>query len=150
MSKRTLQTFVSEAVDAQTGEIITYESKKVISEKIDSESFYMTFTDYIAPIFKLKSEIALKILIWMCENAQFNTGIILFSSDERNRLCTELSISTTQLSHSLKKLKDLKLISGKSNIRINPLIFWKGDAQSRKDLLKDKMLQISFELVPRD
>ena len=42
------------------------------------------------------------------------------------------------------------MISGeKGEFRINPKIFWKGDAKSRKDLLKDKAIQITFGLVDK-
>lgn len=61
-----------------------------------------------------------------------------------------MDISQQTLSNCLAALKKSKLISGeKGEFRINPKIFWKGDAKSRKDLLKDKAIQITFGLVDK-
>ena len=148
MAQRTVYSNVNTITDTNTGEVITYESKKVIKEKIDSESFYMTFLDYIAPVYSLKSAATLNLLRWLCENAEFNTGKVSITPQDRKDICDLLDISAQQITNGLKKLKDLNLIDGgNGSFRINPQIFWKGDAQSRRDLLKDKELQISFELV---
>lgn len=148
MAQKSLQSFYRELVDTQTGEVITYENQKVITEKINVENFYMTFVDYIAPVFKLRSEVALKLLIWMCENAQFNTGQVSLTTEDRKNLTKELGISTNQITNNLKRLRELKLITGQNGkFQLNPQIFWKGDAKTRQEILKDKALKISFELV---
>ena len=41
MAKRTVQTIQTETVDKNTGEVLTFESKKVFTEKINPEHFYM-------------------------------------------------------------------------------------------------------------
>lgn len=149
MAKRTVQTIQTETVDRNTGEVLTFESKKVFTEKINPEHFYMTFIDYVAPIYNLHSEVARKMLDWMCERAQYNTGIVDLSTSKRQQMCKDLSITSNQITNNLKKLKDLNLIDGdKGTFTINAEIFWKGDLSTRREeLLKDKNLQVSFELT---
>ena len=63
-------------------------------------------------------------------------------------MCSELNLANNQITNNLKKLKDLNLITGdKGSFTVNPEIFWKGDAQTRKDILNNKSLQVSFEIV---
>ena len=59
------QVIQTQTVDVNTGEILQYETQKTYTRKIESESFYMTFIDYIAPLFNLKSDAAKNVLNWM-------------------------------------------------------------------------------------
>lgn len=148
MAKKKVQTFCKEIVDTSTGEVLTFENQKVYTETIDSEHFYMTYLEYIAPLYELKSGIALLVLTWLCEHAQFNTGKVDIPAARREELCSKLGICNNALTNNLKKLKSLNLISGeKGSYQINPQIFWKGDAKSRNDLLEGKEFKVSFEIV---
>ena len=64
----------TQTVDLSTGEIVQYDTTKTYTRKIESESFYMTFIDYIAPLYNLKSDAAKNVLNWMCCDAEYNTG----------------------------------------------------------------------------
>jgi hypothetical protein len=148
MAKRITQTIQREIVDVNTGELVKVDTQKTFTEKINPEHFYMTFIDYIAPLYQLHSEVARRMLDWMCEHAEYNTGIVDLSTSKRQQMCSELSLANNQVTNNLKKLKDLNLITGdKGSFTVNPEIFWKGDAQSRKDLLQNKSLQVSVEIV---
>lgn len=148
MAKKITQTIQREIVDVSTGELIKVDTQKVFTEKINPNHFYMTFLDYIAPLYKLKSVSARNTLDWCCEQAQYNTGIIELTGAKRVQLCECLGINNNQLTNNLKKLKELNLISGgKGQFKINPEIFWKGDLQSRKQLLEGKSLEVSFKIV---
>lgn len=147
MGKKIIQTIQREIVDSQTGEVITYDSQKTFTEKINPERFYMTFIDYVAPLYKLHSEVARKILDWMCEHAGFNTGIVDLSASRRQQMCEDLKITGNQVTNNLKKLRDLNLISGdRGTFTINPEIFWKGDAATRRQVLEGKSLKVSFRI----
>lgn len=63
----------------------------------------------------------------------------------------DLGIANNQITNNLKILKDLNIISGeKGTFKINSEIFWKGELSiRRKELLENKNLQISFELVDK-
>lgn len=148
--KKVLTTQVLEIVDQTTGELLRTESKKLIKEKINSENFYMVFLDYMAPLFKLNSDAARKVLDRFCQMAEFNTGIVLLPSTTRKAVCDELDMSPTQFANCIKKLKSLNLITGNGGeYKINPAIFWKGDqAVRRKELLDNAELHVTYELVP--
>ena len=148
MPKKVIQTIQREIVDVNTGELVKIDTQKTFTEKINSERFYMTFLDYISPLYKLKSESARRTLDWCCEHAEFNSGIIDLTTSKRTDLCEDLSITNNQLTNNLRKLKELGLITGnKGQFKVNPEIFWKGDLQSRKQALEGKQLKVSFELT---
>lgn len=151
MAKRITQTIQRDIIDVTTGEVIKMDSQKTFTEKVNPEHFYMTFIDYIAPLYQLRSEVARRMLDWMCEHATFNTGVVDLSTFKRQQMCNELGLANNQVTNNLKKLKDLNLISGdKGNFIINPEIFWKGElAVRKKELLENKDLQISFKLIDK-
>lgn len=137
----------TQTVDVNTGEILQYETQKTFTKKIKTDRFYMVFIDFISPLFNLKTDTAKSILVWLCCKAEYNTGKVLLPSAVRKDLCAELSISPNTLTNNLKKLKDLKLISGeKGEFIINPQIFWKGDTQTRDQFLNTETIKITFEL----
>lgn len=149
MAKRFNQEFRRDIINPETGEVLTIETSKTYTEKINPENFYMTFIDYVSPIYKLNSEVARRMLDWMCEHAGFNTGIVDLSTSKRKQMCSELNLANNQVSNNLKKLKDLNLISGeKGTFKINSEIFWKGELSvRRKEVLEGKNLEISFKIV---
>ena len=133
-------------VDATTGEIKEVTTEVSYFEKIKSEEhFFMIFIESMAPFFNLKSDTCKTILMKFCTMAEWNTGIVTLSAAKRKELCQELNCTNQTFSNCLTLLKKNKLIDGKDGeFKINPQIFWKGDTSSRKELLKDKAIQISF------
>lgn len=148
MAKKFYQSHTREIVDVNTGELVQVESEKIFTQKIDSENFYMTFLDHVAPLFELHSDSARNVLDWFCVNAQFNTGKVSLSIADREQLCKDLGIKKNQLTNNIKKLKDFDLITGdRGTYYINPKIFWKGDATSRKQVLDGKSLEVTYKIV---
>lgn len=136
-----------EILDPETGELTPIETGKYFTERVQEDSFYMTFIDYVSPLFGLKPEGAKNLLVYMCQHAQFNTGQVSLTTADRKQITKELGLSNNSITNYLKKLKDLKLISGESGLyMINPQIFWKGDLNIRRNLLKNAELKISFDL----
>lgn len=147
--KKIVSTTVKEVLDPTTGELMQYEASKVYKEKINSDNFYMVFLDYMAPLFKIKSNITRQVLDKLCQMAEFNSGYVSISSGTRKTLCDDLDINAQQFSKALKQLKNLNLITGESgNFTINPYVFWKGDqGLRRKELLENKAFQITCEII---
>ena len=142
-----VQSVEREFVDSETGEITKVETSKVYREKISEDSFYMTFIDFIAPLYKLTSETARKLLSWMCEHAEFNTGSIKLTTADRKEIATSLGVTNNTITNCLAILKKLKLISGSSgNFEINPQIFWKGDLNIRRELLSKNDFKVKFTI----
>lgn len=146
--KKYSQTRTREIVDVTTGELVSVESEKIFTQKIDSDNFYMVYIDHMAPLFKLNSTIARNVLDWFCKNAQFNTGKVSLTPSERLNLCEDLQITPNQVTKAIKTLRDLDLIDGeKGTFFINADIFWKGDATSRKQVLDGKKLEITYKII---
>lgn len=148
MAKRITQTIQREIVDVTTGELVKVDTQKTFTEKISPDNFYMTFIGYMSPLFNLHSDVARSILDWMCMRAEYNSGVVALSTSKRQKMCSDLSITSNQVTNNLKKLKELGLITGeKGEFTINPEIFWKGDTKTRQQVLEGKSLKVSFELV---
>lgn len=148
MAKRITQTIQREIVDVTTGELVKVDTQKTFTEKISPDNFYMTFIGYMSPLFNLHSDVARSILDWMCMRAEYNSGVVDLSTSKRQKMCSDLSITSNQVTNNLKKLKELGLITGeKGEFTINPEIFWKGDTKTRQQVLEGKALKVSFEIV---
>ena len=148
MGKKLRQSTETVFVDRETGEEIVNTTSKVFTESVKStDHFFMTYIDFIAPWFNLKPEIAKTILIWLCKNAEFNTGKVSLTTQKRKDLANEIGITPQTLSNSLTALKKSKLIDGSNGeFQINPQIFWKGSQESRDALLKNATIVMTFGL----
>ena len=136
-----------EVVNPETGEIVTIESSKTFTTKITEDKFYMTFIDYMSPIFGIKPLKAKLLLAWMCQHAEYNTGKISISAADRKNIFKDLDVTNNCISNYLNTLKKLKLIDGeKGTFLINPQVFWKGELAARKNLLKDTEVKITFSI----
>lgn len=136
-----------ELVNPDTGEITVIDTAKTFTAKITEDKFYMTFIDFIGPIFGLKPDSAKVLLIWMCEHAEFNTGKVDLTTATRKQISTETGLSNNSITNYLKKLKELNIISGeKGSYILNPQIFWKGDLATRREFLKDKQVRVTFSI----
>lgn len=134
-------------IDSRSGEVVQVTTQKTFTTKYESDKFYMTFVEFIAPFYQLKSNSLKNLLVYLCEHAEFNTGKVALTTAARKQTCEFLGISNNSLTNYLKKLKDANLISGKDGeFMINPQIFWKGDTVTRKKLLDTEEIKINFSL----
>lgn len=146
MAKTTfIQSNTKQGVDSETGELYLIEESKLVKVQTSTEEFFQVYCRLIASVYELKYADDIKILIKFCEIAEFNTGRVMIPAQERKLICETMGIHTTNLSKSIKRLKDKKLIDGdKGSYIINPIIFWKGEKSKRAQLLKDEGLSITF------
>lgn len=135
-------------LDPETGEEKIIEDEKEWGEYLKEDSFYTTFVKYIAPFYNLKSDTAKKLLVWLCEHAEYNTGKINLSANLRQKILKDTGIKTNNtITNNLKILKNSKLISGeKGEFEINPQIFWKGELKIRREILKKEEFKIKFSI----
>ena len=150
MGKRTFYQRDREYIDQSTGEVMEVTTYKEGYIPVKStEHFIMTFIDFLTPLYNLKPETAKLVLMWMCEHAQWDTGVVLLTTKTRKEMCDKLNIAPQTLSNCLTSLKTSKMISGeKGEFKINPFIFWKGTRDKRKELIKDAAIKATFEIVP--
>lgn len=136
---------VTEVLDKETGEIIT--TSKSFSVATNSENFYITFIGKLAGFYSLKSAVDIKVLVQLCERAQFDNGLALIPPAIRKEMMTTLDVSSQQITKSLANLKSKGLITGERGAyTISPLVFWKGSMDARESLLNNKLsIQIDFE-----
>jgi hypothetical protein len=143
--KRLINEKTIDVVDQNTGEVITCTTSKSYSIKTDTDEFYMSFIEFMQPFFDLQSTTDKNLIAKLCTRAEYNTGKVRITAQDRIDLTKELEVDKSTLSRSIKKLVEKQLISGERGIYfINPLIFWKGDTKTRSELLK-KGLSITME-----
>jgi len=145
MGKKVLQSIQqTEHTDRATGEVVVTETTKKFSVAVSTESFYMTFIGAMQGIFAIENLTDVKVLAKMCERAEYNTGRVLMTSDIRKEIMKALSITPQTMSNSFARLKKLNLITGeRGTYELNAHVFWKGDTNSRNNLLKSKS-RLSF------
>lgn len=103
-----------------------------------NESYYYTFVSYLDLICKLNSFTEVKVLVRLCEIAEFNSGKVSLTAGKRTEFIESLSINKAYLSSSIKSLINKGLLKGdKGEYQINPLVFWKGSLKERNALIKE-------------
>lgn len=116
----------------------------------DTNKFFAVFVNNVDSILAIKGKTAIKVLLWMCANAEYNTGKVYLTSSRIDELSQTLGMPKQSVYNSLLELKKLNLISGnRGSFQINPEIFWKGELSVRKQLL-DKTgnkMSITFSLL---
>lgn len=124
---------------------------KKFSVKVKIENFYITYIDNLSGYLRLTSNADKGVLAYLCTKAEYDTGRAAISAEERVTACKIINISSQQFTNSVSKLKELKLITGKSGFyMINPAIFWKGNSKTRSQLLKDNKLAVEFDFELED
>ena len=115
---------------------------------IAMEEFYMVFLSGVEAMNNSKSSNDIKILSKLCSMAEYNTGVVLVPSGVRKKIASDLKITVSNFNNSLHRLKENKYIEFKDGIvEINPLYFWKGDFNTRSELLKTRKFIIDIDLV---
>lgn len=128
--------------------------KKVFKHNSDKENFYFVFVNYVQWMYDLQGIIPIKILHFLLEEAQINTGRVILSTGKKQRLIAKLGISRMSFYNAMKQLVDNKIISKiyyksedgeeleyKGEYMINPEMLWKGDKDKRKEL------KVTFEAI---
>lgn len=143
---KTVQNEAVERVCRDTGEVTLVNERKIIEVKVGSEEkFYMTFVEHMAPMYKLTYANDIKVLLKFCELADYETGVVHLSPARRLEMVEQLEMQQSNVSKSIKRLKDKDLISGDNGAyTLNPVIFWKGKRAKRLELLRSKGLQVIF------
>lgn len=138
MAKSLKSETIRQIKNKDTGEWEEMTTSKTFAIPVNEEEFYMTFIKNLSSILNLNSFTEVKVLVKMCEIAEFNTGKVSLTTGKRNDFMEELSINKAYLSASIKSLIMKGLIRGnKGEYQINPLIFWKGSLKERNALIKE-------------
>ena len=125
--------------DRLTGEVVERVVRKRYSIPVKNDEFFMTFIQFMGPFYEIRYADDFKVLAKMCSWAQMNTAEVDLTSMKRKKMMEELIMTKEQISRSLRRLKDLELISGEGgSYSISHEIFWKGGTDERALLNKKK------------
>ncbi len=150
--KNYVQSEFKDYTDKSTGEVKSIETKKLVNIKIGrDETFWITYCKHIAPIYELTYADDIKIMVKFCEIAEYESGIVHLTAGRRKEMVEQLGMQPSNVSKSLKRLKEKNLIIGDNGeYRVSHLIFWKGDRSKRLDLLRNQGLSMTFNFVMDD
>ena len=124
------------------------ESKQFVY-RTDEDSFYAVFISYVKWLYRINSAVTIKVLLYMLDIAEFNTGRVSLTAGERSNIMEELHISSQALSRAVRELVSVEAISKnyiinretgeqrerKGEYLINPEMFWKGELKKRRQLV---------------
>lgn len=138
-------------VDPTTGEISNYTNKKELV-KVEVEPFFFTYSKQILALYGLSVFNATTKVLWkLMEIAEWNTGKVYMNIERRREIMDECNISRASFDRAVKELSDVGIITKeKSTYIIDGTMFWKGDREGRKKIIKDAQLKITFSPVFKD
>lgn len=134
-----------EQINKDTGEMVEV-NKSVTVSTGGGDKFFMTFIESMSSLYKISCLTDVKLLAKMCCLVDYNGYRVLIPKGVRKEVMEELGINTQTMSNSLKRLKEVGLITGDDGCyEINPNIFWKGSTKERDKILKNDGLEISIK-----
>lgn len=130
-------------------------TKKVVVHKMETENFYFVFTNYVQWLYGLKGVVPVKVLHYLMEHAQINTGRVSLTPGMRMELVNNLGISRGAFIAAIKQLNELGVLTkvyytdkqtgeqleSRGEYMMNPEMLWKGDKEKRKEL------KVTFETI---
>ena len=154
MSKHIIET-TEQVIKDNDGVERVRTTKKVVVHKMESENFYFVFTNYVQWLYDLKGVVPVKVLHYLMEHCQINTGRVSLTSGMRMGLVNDLGISRGAFIAAIKQLNDLGVltkvyytdkqtgeqIESRGEYMMNPEMVWKGDREKRKEL------KVTFEAI---
>lgn len=120
-------------------------TSKEFSIAINGDSYYYTFINMMSPFYEINCITDAKVLAYMCERCEFNTGIVKITPADRKALVALTGVMTQAISNAISRLRGLGLISGGGGVySVNPEIWWKGSMKTRSELLEKEGFSVSF------
>lgn len=92
-----------------------------------------------------------RVLFALAEMAEFNTNTVLLVASRRLRVMALADVNSSQLSLSLRRLREAQIISGaKGEAVIHPSVMWKGDTATRNKLLETEAKLVQSYIQPNE
>lgn len=116
--------------------------------------YFITYYREMAPLFRIKSLMDVKVLWQLTQYAEFSTGVVVLSPERRKHISSVTGVSLNNLPKHLASLKALGLITGERNdYMISPVIFWRGANKERNAFLdtdEGRRVVLEFRKVTED
>lgn len=149
MKKTFIHSQSTQTVDPDTGQIIITDTQKTqVVTLQDEDKFFMVYLSMLQSFYQIKYVKDVMLLVKLAELSDYNTGHVELSAKLRLQICEELGIKPSNLSSTFRRLVDSGLLLGeKGSYTLNAGLFWKGDSKTRKQILKDKGLELNIKFV---
>jgi hypothetical protein len=136
---------IEESVSVETGEVTTV--KKTFAAKVKTkQDFFMVFLNGLNSICELSRPSDIKVLVYMCSKAEYNTGKVRLTAEDRATIVDKLGICKQSLTNSLTRLVGVGLVTGsRGSYEVNPQAFWKGETNERERILKSRSLTLLID-----
>lgn len=136
--------------DRDTGEWGKQQIAKCISRKTYGRPFVLVFLEHTQHLYNL-TKAAGGVLWELVSRLAVNSNVIPLTTKMRMNICNKLKIAPSNFSRALSELESAKLIYRDSGeIEINPIIIWRGDAQSNLDMCSNVEIQTKFIIHPEN
>lgn len=126
-------------VDRETAEVLGEElvTKTDIVVAKDAESFFMVYSSIIGVLANLSGS-EVKVLHYICTNAQFNTNMIVINKVVAEDISkkTGIAYQTVRNCTSTLTRKNILISLGSATYRVNPKYYWKGMESQRRQTYK--------------
>jgi hypothetical protein len=128
---------------------------KTFATKVKSDSFYMVFNDFMLMHISGKlTEAERSITDYLCSIAEFDTGVVYVTKNRKKEILEKYQLSKNHYYICIRNLIAKKIIEKKNDDEfiINPLLFWKGNIDTRNELLKANKneLTIKFSISEKE
>lgn len=112
------------------------------------ESFFYTFYTNISDAKVMQTLLGYKISLVLCSKTKYNTNVVRFDKELKEELCELFGVKMQTLSNELTNLRKTFVISvdGKECM-INPNYLWYGSLTKRKQVIKQKEVQMKFNFI---
>lgn len=151
MKKYSTETKTVSRVDKETGDVFLIETSKRFAVDIGRrENFTQIYFDMLKGFYNIRGDLNIKLLVKLCEFAEYGTGEVYLTTWHRNEIRRVLGVTQSQISTGLNMLKGLGLIRGeKGRYVIDEGAFWKGSIEDRRKVLQSRGVEfgIQFRVV---
>lgn len=115
--------------------------------RVRSEEFFAVYLEHVGVLFKLNAT-EIKILIYLCKKAKFDTGDVDITAADRIRMMGLFDVKKAAISKNINSLITKKILFGeRGSFTINPRLFWKGSVESRNEIAKDITFEINYKVL---
>jgi hypothetical protein len=118
------------------------ETELYTAHREKTDRYYQVYDNYADAILDLHHADDFRVLHLLCKMCKYEESSVAIPTSLRKDICKRLDIHTVQMSNSLKRLKDVGILTGTGgDYQLNPEMFWRGATSARKKKLKGEEIK---------